>query len=118
MALAYRIRVVSTGLDGGPYLSTFIYSASLVTDPSNAMGALSGFIQAIRTRVSTNCVMSAQPDVETFDVESGDIATTTAVATFSLAGLNSNPISWTAKQGVLKLRTNTFRSGRRVHGRL
>lgn len=118
MALAYRVRTVITGLDGGPYLSTHIFSASLVSDPVNAGSAVDAFWTAIRTRIYSTAAMNVENEIETFDVESGAILGTGLYTGATTTGANTNPASWTAKQGVLKLRTNIYRNGRRIQGRL
>lgn len=118
MALFYRVRCVHTGLPGSPYLSTFSFDVGDGALAQSVVDLVGGFWTGIADRMTTTNTVRAIEEVEVVDESTGDITNTIPVTSFNISGTSGGAAEWTAKQGVLKLRTNTYRAGRRVQGRV
>lgn len=117
MALFYRVRCDHSGLPGGPALSVFNFGIGDGANPQSVAQLVGDFWAAARNGMGSPWAVNIENEVEIVDEATGDVTATSNVA---IAGVTAGGtgFEWSAKQGLLALRTSTYRGGRRVQGRL
>lgn len=113
-----RVRVVTTGLAGSPYLSTFYFNHVESTSPASNVGAAMGFMNDLDPVMSANAVMNSDIEVPVLDEVTGDLIDVLTTPSVNVGGANVSGDEWSGKQGLLKLNTGIVVGGRRVSGRL
>lgn len=113
----YRVRTVHSGLVGGPYLSTHYFDATSDGTQQDAATLVESFWDDLKAIIAIPNAMNVENVVQTVQETTGNIINEQPVTTVTLNGTNPNNTEWTAKQGVLSFRTNSFVGGRRLYGR-
>lgn len=119
MALMMRVRATISGLPGSPYLMTTYWTgnpedSSAANVASNAMQA---FLNALKPGMSVALLWAIQSDIAVMNASDGEVTALLSgpVANTGVGG-DSAPMTPTAVQGHLVLRTATVHRGRLVHG--
>lgn len=112
-----RVSTVMTGVVGAPYFSQIYFGGTTVGQAAPAAAAVRGFWDSIKGLITAGLVMQVQPDVEAVDPVTGLI---TGVFSTSSVAVNSggNAPLPKATQGLLRLRTGVYVSGKEIRGRI
>lgn len=118
MAIIRRVRSNHTGLPGSPYLTTFNFLQGVVPSQAQDLNdAVEAFWTRIRNAIASPWTVLNDPEVYALDEATGDLVTSAAISrTATTAGGSAS--EWTAKQGLVTMRTGRYLRGRRVLGHL
>lgn len=113
-----RVRVAYSGIGGTPYLSTFYFNGTGSTQATDAHTGVTTFQNALDAVQDNGLTWRSDPQVVEMDPTTGaataSYSVTSATAVGALA-VESLPF---ASQGLIRLRTGVYASGREIRGRL
>ena len=118
MANIVRVRTVTVGLPGGPYLSTHYFRDVASTTPNDLITLVHDFWTDLRLVIATPATMQVQPILQVIDEATGDAIDERVGTEQQVTGAGGSTPNWTAKQGVMTLRTGKFINGRPVIGKV
>lgn len=118
MTHLYRIRTIFTGVTGSPYYNNLFFLITGGT-PAQANTAAGAFWTAVSASNMTNgLAWSTDGEVDQIDDTNGQVVATVGVTSVTGVGTaGSDPLS-PATQGLIKVRTGQFFSGRELRGRV
>lgn len=114
----WRFRVVSSGLAGGPYLTTLNVGPADEVQASVIAPIIREFLVDLSAQVSANLVFNLDPAAQVVDAATGDIISESEVSMAQVNGTKTQAAEWTAKQGILYYKTGVFVLGKRLAGRI
>lgn len=117
MTNLYRARVVSTGIAGTPYLSTFYFTESGNT-PSQVQAALVAYLDTLAPFVNDELDMSIEPYLDVLDDATGEMSGREAIAAYTKSGSALGEPLARATQGLIRLGTGNFVAGRELRGKI
>ena len=116
-----RVKTVFTGVTGSPWLNTFNFGGPAQTgnqtDADAAVAATGAFWGAVDAHMNTSVVWSTLGEV-LFVGDDGVAAGSFATTPQTGSGGTASDILPFATQGLVRLLTSTFLSGRQVRGRI
>lgn len=113
-----RVRVTWSGIGGTPYLSTFYFDGLTQTDADNAVTAVGTALALYDGLVDNQVTWATDPEVPVMDEATGQSISAFSTTPLSGTGAQSSSNLPFATQGLLRLRTGVFVSGREIRGRL
>lgn len=113
----YRVRTVTTGLAGGPYLTTMNFNAESGATAEDAVTMVEAFWVGARSEIQSAARINIDSIVQKVDTATGNIVAETSAPTGEITGNNGSAAEWTAKQGLIAWQSSTFVSGKRLQGR-
>lgn len=114
----YRVRVVSSGLAGGPYLSTFNLGPAGTASGDEVAALVRGFLDDLSDDVVSGLAMAIDPSVQVINADNGQIISEEEADQDPVQGKKTQGPEWTAKQGLIYFKSDQFVSGKRLIGRL
>lgn len=116
MAQFYRTQIISTGVQGSPYVTTLNWVLAGST-PTQISTAINGFLGAIATVVHQDLVMDWDGSLEVVESTSGQIEGVASATARSSTGTLTGDILPPATQALIQWRTGVFQGGREVRGK-
>lgn len=117
MAL-YRVTTIMTGVPGAPYYNALYFGTTVAAPGQPLVEKVRVFWQELIQRSDVNLRAQVQGDVEEVDPANGQTLSLLSLAPGVAVGGSSASTLPPTVQGLLRLRTATFISGRRVAGRV
>lgn len=114
----YRVRTVHTGLVGAPYLTTHYFKNDTDNEAQNCADLVQQFWADLAPRIRNTNSAKVDNVVQVVQETTGNIIEESVVITVAIPGTASAVAEWSAKQGLLALKTSTFVDGKRLQGRL
>lgn len=113
----YRVRVIASGVAGGPYYLTGYFDESAGT-PQAAMTAWFGLVGGSPASVPTGATVSADPEVQIIDSVTGNaVGVANITPPTAVVGTNTSTRAARATQLLLRWKTGIYNGGRLVQGR-
>lgn len=116
MAQFYRAQIVSTGVQGSPYVTTLNFLLAGST-PAGISTAIQGLISGFATLVHQDLIMDWDGSLEIVESTDGQITGVTSATPRSAQGTLAGDMLPPATQGLLQWRTGVFQAGREVRGK-
>lgn len=113
-----RVTTVHNGLPGSPYLTTFHFRNDGGEVNQDIISAVDQFWESCNTSIANGNSAVTQGLVLQVNEVNGDLIGEFSGAPATALGTDSASDTWTAKQGILKLRTVEFNDGSRIQGRI
>lgn len=112
-----RFRVVTSGLAGGPYLTTLNFQAGAAGNEQDIADDITTWLGALKPRFNNQGLSLVQPEVLQINDVTGEVEDEFTVSGIGQQGSNTETREWSAKQGIIAWRTGTFVDGTRLSGR-
>lgn len=112
----YRVQIVSTGVAGSPYYTTFHFIASAGTASQAAVDA-TGFWGTVDQYMDSALTWDLDTAVETIDSNTGNVVAVTDVATATGTGGSVADMLPPSTQGLVRWRTGNYVGGREIRGK-
>jgi len=114
-----RVRTIFTGVAGTPWYSNLYFmGAGVAINVANCHAQVAAFWNAYKPNVTTAVSYTVEGDVPTIDDATGNITGVTSVTPVTAACTGVGDSLPYQTQGLIRLYTNTFISGRRLRGRV
>lgn len=116
MADLYRVQIVSTGVAGSPYYTTFHFLGSAGSASQAAVDA-AGFWGVCDGYMSSSLTWDLDTAVETIDSNTGNVIGVTDVSPASGTGAAAGDMLPPSNQGLVRWRTGQYVGGREIRGK-
>lgn len=116
MALIRRVRAVWTGVAGTPYYSNFYFN-NLTGDASSQSAAVGNLFGDLVNFIRTGVSITVEDEVPLIDSVTGDIQSVDIGVNPTLVGADPTEALPPANQILVRQRTDTFITGRRLLGK-
>jgi len=115
--MPYRVVTIFSGVQGSPWYNTLYFTTGGGTaqQAANAAGAFWG---AVDNRMATTVTWSTDTEVPTVDASTGQVTAITSITPVTGTGSGAALQLPIATQGLVRLRTGAFISGRELRGRI
>lgn len=112
-----RFTTVMSGHPGAPYYSTFYTDGNTAGEATAGAAALRTFWDQIKGYITAGGNVTLVPECDQVDPATGFVTDTFPVTFAAVATTGNAPLP-KATQGLIRLRTSAFNSGKRLQGRL
>lgn len=116
MVQFYRARVVSTGIQGSPYLSTLNFLESGST-PAGVSTAINGFFDALTVFQNQDLIWDFDGTLDVVESSTGELQGVVSATAQTGQGTLSTEVLPPATQGLIQWRTGVFTGGREIRGK-
>jgi hypothetical protein len=113
-----RVRTVTSGTQGSPYLSTHYFNGTTQADANSANSRVNAFWTALNGVRNTSVHWDIQDNVDVINPATGVITGSFAVTGGEGFGAEADQLAPLASQGLIRLTTGVFNVGRQIRGRL
>ena len=112
----YRVRTIFTGVEGAPFLSTFLFEQAGGT-AQQAATAAGAFWTALAAGMHTSLAWTTEGAVAVINETNGNTESVSATTPVVGAGTAVSDRAPAATQGLVRWRTGIFTGGRELRGR-
>lgn len=112
----YRVQLVSQGVAGSPYYTTFHFLGASGS-PAQAAADAAGFWGAVDAYMDSSLIWDLDTAVETIESTTGNIVGVTDVPPASGTGGTTGDVLPPATQALVRWRTGQFVGGREIRGK-